>query len=404
MLVVGGTYLERCVTPWRDTVAGSGMRAAAILRGSDPDLRLVSAVSERDRDVYDSAANGYGVPVDWLQCTSPVAFDYFTPLSTPAITGRNARLVGTPPLVEAESALVFGMVEGRPDVKARSVVFDPQQPRELAGLDMEGVSAERIAVVLNSAETAAISGTANPLEGARRILETDRVEVVVTKQAMRGALVTTPEDQRTISPRWTASVWPIGSGDAFAAGFAWAWAQQGLEPFASAEIASRVAAQWCSTGTLDMPAAVLAGEVEVGDTVAVNSAKVYLAGPFFTLPDRWLVDLCRSALGPHVFSPLHDVGRKSPDGLAADTAMADLDGLADCDAVLALIDRSDSGTLFETGWATKAGIRVVAYGEMIEESAATMLEGSGAILTRDLSTAVYQAVWSAMTRAALRHQ
>jgi sugar/nucleoside kinase (ribokinase family) len=402
MLVVGGTYLERCVTPDRNVVAGSGMRAAAILRGADPDLQLVSAVSDLDRDAYESAANAYGVDVSWLDRTSPIAFDYFTPLSTPAITGRNARIRADPEHVNSEAALAFGMIEGAPPLRARRAVFDPQQPRELAGLELGGITAESVAVVLNSAETAAVSGTSDPWEGGRIILESGGVDVVITKRAMRGALVTTAEGQRTVSPRRTRSVWPIGSGDAFAAGFAWAWAERGLDPFESAEIASRVAGRWCSTSSFEIPAEVLAGDDHVGESIPVNDARVYLAGPFFTVAERWLIDLCRSALGPHVFSPLHDVGVKGPGDPASDTAVADLEGLKECDSVLALIDRSDPGTIFETGWATAAGIGVVAYGEMLEQSAITMIEGSGSTIVRDLSTAVYLAVWAAMTRAAQR--
>jgi nucleoside 2-deoxyribosyltransferase len=402
MLVVGGTYSERCATPWRDVTAGSGMRAAALLRTVDDALRLVSARSPADSEVYDSAANAYGVNVTWIERSGPVGFDYFTPLSTPAITGRSVRLLGDSRTEDDDAALVFGMIEGRPSVNAGSVVFDPQQPRELSGLDLNGISAERVAVVLNSAETAAISETVDVYDGPRRILEHDRVEVVVTKRAMRGAIVTTATDQRVISPRRTSSVWPIGSGDAFAAGFAWAWAKGGADPFDAAEIGSRVAAQWCSNATFAVPAAVFSEEADVGEAVPVNDGRVYLAGPFFTLAERWLVDLCRSALGTHVFSPLHDVGRRTPIDLAADIAQADLDGLRGCDAVLALIDRSDPGTIFEAGWATDSGVGVVAYGEMVDESAKTMLTGSGATITADLSSAVYLAVWAAMTRAAQR--
>jgi hypothetical protein len=399
MLVVGGAYRERCVTPEREAVAGSGLRAAAVLRAVEPDVRLVAGRDERDGDLYASAAAAFGLDVRWLPRSSPIAFDYFTPLSTPAISGRSSRLTEQPPEQTDDEALVFGMIEGRPPVRARAVVIDPQQPRELARLDIDDIEAERIAVVLNTAETAAISGSADVSEGARRILDAHQVEVVVTKRAMRGALVTTADSQTLVGPRRTSSVWPIGSGDAFAAGFAHAWATENADPIAAAEIGSRVAAKWCSTAMFDVEADVFHGQVDVGSDVSVNDASVYLAAPFFTLAERWLVDLCRAALGPHVFSPLHEVGRRIEADGAVEVAAADLDGLDRCDAVLALVDRSDPGTIFEAGWATRAGLPVVAYGEMIEDSAAMMIGGTGADLTDDLSTAVYWAVWSAMSHA-----
>lgn len=401
MLVVGGAYRERCATPDRDAVAGSGLRAAALLRAVDPAVRLVAGRDDHDSDLYASAVAALGIDVAWLPRSGPIAFDYFTPLSTPAITGRSSHLTDRPDPVEEAAVLVFGMIEGRPPVRAASVVIDPQQPRELARLDLDGIEAERTAVVLNAAETAAISGISGDVAaGARKILAENPVDVVVTKRSMRGALVTTPDDQHVVAPRRTASVWPIGSGDAFAAGFAHAWAVGGSDALGAAEIGSRVAAKWCSTGLFDMDAEVFAGGDPIGPPVAVNDAPVYLAAPFFTLAERWLVDLCRAALGPHVFSPLHDVGRRIGSDTATDIAAADLAGLDGCSAVLALIDRSDPGTVFEAGWARRSGLPVVAYGETIDESAATMIGGTGANITDDLSTAVYWAVWEAMEHAA----
>jgi sugar/nucleoside kinase (ribokinase family)/nucleoside 2-deoxyribosyltransferase len=399
MLVVGGSYGERCVNPERDTLAGSGQRAAAILRSAGADIKLISACDERTADLYQAAAAGYGVDVDWLTRSGPVGFDYFTPVSTPAITGRGSRLIETGKVLEAHAALVFGMVETRPAVRAGSIVIDPQQPRELDRLDLDGIEADRIAVVLNSSETAAISGCADPLAGARALLESCPVDVVVTKRGTRGAVVTTASGQRPVSPRRTSVVWPIGSGDAFAAGFAHAWAVEGRDPVEAAEAGSRVAAHWCSTESYATPFEVLAGTEDVAPSVPVNDARVYLAAPFFTLGERWLVDLCRAALRPHVFSPLHDVGRRGATDGASEIAGADLDGLRACHAVLALIDRSDPGTIFEAGWATHAGLPVVAYGEQVHESAETMLGGTSAELIADLATAIYHAAWNAMAHA-----
>jgi hypothetical protein len=56
--------------------------------------------------------------------------------------------------------------------------------------------------------------------------------------------------------------------------------------------------------------------------------------------------------------------------------------------------------VFEVGYATKLGLPVVGYGENIGRSGVTMMAGSGAAITNDLSTAVYRAVWAAMHRAA----
>jgi nucleoside 2-deoxyribosyltransferase len=122
--------------------------------------------------------------------------------------------------------------------------------------------------------------------------------------------------------------------------------------------------------------------------------KVYLAGPFFNLAQRWLVNESRRSLADldcAVFSPLHDVGRGAPDHVAP----ADLEGLHQCTAVLALVDGSDAGTLFEVGYARALGLPVVALTQQEPEEAITMLRGTNCDITDSFTTAIYRAAWAA---------
>jgi nucleoside 2-deoxyribosyltransferase len=130
-------------------------------------------------------------------------------------------------------------------------------------------------------------------------------------------------------------------------------------------------------------------------TAPVRPPKIYLAAPFFDVGQRWLVEVVRSALmdlGAEVFSPLHDVGYSVPDAAAHDLA-----GLATCDSVLALLDGSDPGTVFECGWATDHGIPVTGFCQRGDPEALSMIRGSGANVRDDLSSAVYAAIWRAFT-------
>ncbi|WP_236961022.1 nucleoside 2-deoxyribosyltransferase [Methylobacterium durans] len=123
---------------------------------------------------------------------------------------------------------------------------------------------------------------------------------------------------------------------------------------------------------------------------------IYLAGPFFDLAQRWLVEEALErlqALGAPVFSPLHEVGMGRP---AQETATADLEGLDRCAAVLALLDGADPGTLFEVGYARAHGKPVVVLAERVEDLHLTMLAGSGCAVVRDLTSALYRTVWAAM--------
>lgn len=288
---------------------------------------------------------------------------------------------------EGEAVLLFGMVEGPASIVADSLVVDPQHD---IGLDsLGGFGPRRLAVVASGGEIVALAGGAPVEEATPSMREALSADVVVAKLGARGALVATPNGCVGVGPRPTTRTWPIGSGDAFTAGFAWAWAAGGADPVEAARVGCRAAAAWCSTQTLPLNQAAF----DPGPPVPLRPRpRVYLAGPFFDLAQRWLVEVAARALGQlgaDVFSPYHEVGIGGPD-----VAAADLAGLAACDAVLALLDGADAGTLFEVGWATRAGLPVVAFSQRHADADLTMVSGSGTAVHDDLSSAVYAAIWA----------
>jgi pfkB family carbohydrate kinase/Nucleoside 2-deoxyribosyltransferase len=390
VIIVGGTYFEHCETPPERTLRGSGLRAAAALRNVDPDVRLVTAIDAQTKEEAEFVLGGFDLEAAVVTRTEPVSFRYFTPISPPVIGGRLSafdELKAT-----GETALVFGMIEGEPTVSAETLVYDPQQPLDLAALDLERFTYERLAIVTNAGEARALGHDEDVPTAARNLFEHADAEVVVTKRAARGALVTTADGQHEVGPYPTHSVWPIGSGDVFAAGFAWAWAR-GDAPAEAARVGSLVASFWCETRSLDIPQGLFEGS-SAATYLEPLPARIYLGGPFFNLGQRWLVELVREALrslGGEVFSPLHDVGSG-----AEEVAKADLDGLDSCGSMLALLDEDDPGTLFEAGWATSHGIPIVGYAERLNPEACKMLLGTGAELHDDLSSAVYRSIWAAM--------
>ena len=64
--------------------------------------------------------------------------------------------------------------------------------------------------------------------------------------------------------------------------------------------------------------------------------------------------------------------------------------------MLALLDGDDPGTLFEVGWARKAGIPVVGFGAKPHPEGIKMLVGTDVTVVEDLASAVYQALWVGM--------
>lgn len=380
------------------------MRAASILGRSA--ARLVTAVDEATADVAAAAAAALGVGAEFTTRDQPVGFHYFTPVSDPSIDGPGARHA-EPLTADDDTVLVFGMVERGPrEISAARLVVDPQRPRDLAGLDMEGLRGQKVAVVANAGEAAALarfSGTT--ADHARAILARQHVDIVIVKDSGRGCVVVDGDaDPVRVGPHPTKTVWPLGSGDVFAAAFAHAW-DGGADAIEAARVASSSAAWWCATRQTPVPDAILAGTPihDVLDgagpelVVPDRPPLIYLAGPFFTLAERWLVETCRAVLnglGARVFSPLHDVG---PGG--DEVAVKDLAGLRDSDAVLALLDGWDPGTVYETGWAHRNGIPVVGFLNSPGHEGTKMLVGTGAELHDDLSSALYNAVWAGQGHA-----
>jgi nucleoside 2-deoxyribosyltransferase len=120
---------------------------------------------------------------------------------------------------------------------------------------------------------------------------------------------------------------------------------------------------------------------------------IYLAGPFFTLAQLWLIEQAREnllSLGLKVFSPYHDVGL----GSAEDVVSADLQGINEADLLFAVGDGLDPGTIYEIGYARARNKPVVVYCENEGEENKKMLVGSDCLLAKDYVTSIYQAIWA----------
>jgi nucleoside 2-deoxyribosyltransferase len=397
MRIVGGVYAESCEIPRFNALAGSGLRAAGAIAGATPDLVLHTAIDRATLDDARTIAGGLGVAIARVERDQPVGFRYFTPMSSPSIDGPSAAADA----IDAadDNILSFGLIEsGLVRLSCRSLTVDPQRPRDLTGIDLSVAEFERLAIVCNRSEIRALGGDSNPIAAAQAVRARHGAEVVVVKLGAVGAAVV-DDDVRRIGAHPTSSVFPIGSGDVFAAAFARSWGA-GVTAAEAARSASAAAAWWCGTLSPSVPVDVLNGQAPAVATIAPEALvgdgdpKVYLAGPFFDVAQRWLVELVRESLrslGASVFSPFHDVGAGGDE-----VAVADLEGLNGADAVLALVDGWDAGTVYECGWAARAGIPIIAFGNHFDSEAAKMVVGNGAELHRDLSTAVYRAVWAAL--------
>ncbi len=402
--VIGGAYGESCAFPRRLIYRGSGFRAAATLAGLGSSVTLHTAVGPKHGQIFKELAHQLQFRIAAQPRKQDIWFRYQHPLARPEIFPSNYQKVQFQE-IQTESALVFGMIEGRYPVDAGDVVYDPQDGSRALPFTSDGSKASRLAMVVSYSEGVALTGKSEPSQIARSLLDFKSVHTVVVKCGPIGALVATKARSAWIRAFTTAHVYKIGSGDVFSATFAHSLLTEGRNPFESAWFASRVTAAYVETEKDQHKSSdVLVWRQEAQAASAryrrsrkrkIPRKQIYLAGPFFSTAQQWLVDECRSALsdmGFKVFSPIHDVGS----GEDSFVAESDLRALRKSAVVLAILDGQDVGTVFEIGYAKALRIPVVVVAEDLMGSSLTMITGTGCDVTSDLCSALYKVCWLVM--------
>lgn len=390
LTVVGGLYRERCLWPEWNRLFGSGGRAAAALVGHVDDITFRTYASPTTIEEFTPQA-----AIDNLHlCSEPVnqliSFDYVHGLSTPVIAPPPPRIRTYDALdAQAEVVLRFGMLEGTGRVEADRCVYDPQSAFAPQPFCANESHAATLAIVGNRREICELGRSEDSCDASARLLE-DGANVVVVKAGAEGAQVFTPTDTAHVPAYRTDAVWTLGSGDVFAAMFAASWGVHGNTAADAARLASAATAAYATNRELPIPPVEsLSGDLIPATAVA---GRVYLAGPFFTLSQRWLIEEVRQGLlnlGLQVFSPLHEVGP----GPADEVAPADIAALERSDLVFAILDGLDSGTLFEVGYARAIEKPVYALAQDVPPEHLKMVEGSQCRVYDDLVTALHHAVW-----------
>ncbi|MBQ1500344.1 MAG: nucleoside 2-deoxyribosyltransferase [Sphingomonas sp.] len=391
--VAGGLYLERCIEPRWDDVYGSGGRAAAALSAAVPGIKLMTYRPTSLEDGEASLKSAYGISIDGPVVEAEITFDYFHTLATPKITPRPDAIIRCEPFEVADDVVLrFGMLEGDARVRARTAVYDPQSAFDPRPFAENGSKADRVALILNRLEARRFSGENDPERGIEILLARGEADVIVLKMGGHGALVATKEGRWTVPAYRSDTVFKIGSGDVFSAAFTQFWALEGRTPAESADFASRAVSQYVNTRSLPISSA---NELLGIDAEPINPGKgrIYLAAPFFNLAERWIVEEIRNQLmtmNVPVFSPLHDVG----EGPGEVVAPLDLKGLDECQAVLAILNGTDAGTVFEVGYAVARGTPVVALAQNMRPEDVKMPAGTGCRIVDDLVSSIYHAIWA----------
>lgn len=396
--VVGGVYRESCMHPVWQEVYGSGGRAASAIKAIGGDVTLHTYLYSGDAETLRARAAWEAFKLEVIEVHDCVRFSYYHTLSSPAIqvpVQENA-----PIRLAEEKVIRFGMVEGDAVVDAEYAVYDPQNAGTPITFHANGSRAKYLAVVLNGHEAEVMSGlrAATPETMAAMIAERSGAAVVIIKMGAKGALVYEDKKSSFVPAFQTSRVWKLGSGDNFVAHFGYHWMEMGVSAIEAAELASKATAYYCSNRGF-ISAKQLAElpflEIRPSDRfIKGYQPIIYLAGPFFTLAELWLIEQARDNLkeiGLRVFSPYHDVGH----GSAGDVVEIDLKAIRDCDVVLAVGDGLDSGTMYEVGYARAMGKPVVFYSENEPDSDKKMMLGSGCLMCDDYVTSIYRTLWAA---------
>jgi nucleoside 2-deoxyribosyltransferase len=398
--IAGGAYLEYCVEPHWSQLFGSGVRAAASLSKLSKKIILHTYISKQHDRTLKMIADAFRFEVIVKKIPKTISFSYTHGLSEPQVRPQISSIKhATAHQVIANNILCFGFMEGDAVVHGKKVVFDPQSFHDPKQFGSNGSTAERLAIVANLREASKMTGENVLHRIGRKLIAEHKAEIALIKRGPLGAsLFSKAGSMVQIAPYKSEFVWAIGSGDVYASSFAHYWAERGFTAFRAAKLASMAAAVFCNSRSLPLPSNFMkTTSLETIDFSRRRTKKVYLAAPFFTMSQRWLVEEVRNCLhsfGVPVFSPYHDVGL----GAASNVVPLDIKALNRSDLVLVLADGLDTGTIFEAGHARAKGIPVIAFVQNEKEGDLKMLQGTHCEIVRDFVSAMYRTAWLALER------
>lgn len=396
--IIGGFYKELCLYPEWDYNYGSGGRASAVVASLGAEVCFHTYVHRNKEKEFKYFSKTFGIKSNIIFSSEIINFEYYHALSAPNIHTLS-NIIETQDVMSIKEDIVicYGMMESlNPIINANYLVFDPQSENKPSLITDNGSTYNHLSIVMNVEEAKRFTKKENiDLIAKDLFKKIDRLEVLILKDGPFGAYLFYDDKYYHIDAYETENVFKIGSGDVFVAVFGYLWAKEKLGPVIAAQKASLATALYCNNQVLQIERKDLEN-LDLFKKVGIDKAKfdkkIYLAGPFFTMADRWLIEEAKFQLekfGANVFSPLHDVGYGKPDTVAKE----DLKGVDESDILYAVLNDYDPGTIFEVGYAISKGIPVVIFIENKTPINMTMFEGSGCIIESDFATSIYKVIW-----------
>ena len=402
MTIVGGTYLEESVYDnWKE-LYGSGWRATKFLSHFVEKIKFCTYIDKNYLSVleYDPLVSNGSVELDLKEINKTLSFKYFNTLSSPKINPSLIDLNNTKNEifnVSDDVVLRFGFLEGDVKVNSKKVVYDPQSSHSPKLYFDNGSIADELLMVLNLNEAKLLSGKNNIEDMQDSLLVKTTVAVVVKLGPLGGAIIS-HEGIKYYSAYRTDNVFSIGTGDIFATMLCYYWAIKNETIEKSVENASKAVSVYSSSKCLYIEDNFLDNKfnnLPTYNNIKNKEKNIYIAGPFFNMQQRWLIEEIRNNLMGYnieIFSPFHNIGR----GLASEVVHRDIEGINQSKVMLAALDGLDSGTIFEIGYARAKNIPVVIYVENESEEDLKMMEGTGCDIESNYTTAIYKTIWYAL--------
>ena len=306
--IIGGVYKECCAMYESSDLYGSGLRALAVFQHLDGNAQLTFISCCHDYQKIVRALYDYPNTTLSLFDSSDITFYYEHPFRVSRVTPRSDLLYYDRKLLRAESdnILIFGMIDADFCVKGHKIVYDPQTCVQPLSFIDSGSKAEQLVLCLNAKEAAAISNQDEILKQRDYIFKKEGCYALVIKNGTHGAtLFKTKNDEGIYIPVYkTHKVHSIGTGDVFSSYIAYYWFHD-VDIVDAAILASKAVACYSETGKINL----IQNQMRKFDFEPLRSndhKQIYLAGPFFSYAQRWLVNEFYGALlqeGATVFSP-----------------------------------------------------------------------------------------------------
>ncbi|WP_339863736.1 PfkB family carbohydrate kinase [uncultured Algoriphagus sp.] len=392
--VIGGTYREIDFDSVTMEIFGSGFRCAKFLLENKSQVNLITSGNKEASNFLKENQKVYpNLSFEVNSYDEIITFQYSFALDEPSIYPSPLNISKTKNWeFKGEDLIAFGMLESEYKIECKRAVYDPQTSVKPTRFCEIG-KAEELVYIVNRIEAHSISSSEDIEKIKNYFFNDENVTAFIIKNGPYGATLYTKSEELNIPCYITQNVYKIGSGDIFTASFGYYWMSKNLSLKESALLASKSTAIYCDKKAyVDFTTSFTFTykEFKLND---LSKKQVYIASPFFALSELILVDKIRKALlsfGVKVFSPFHDIGL----GEQIAIAKKDIEGINNSDVIFAVLDNLDSGTLVESGFSMASGKAIIGYHRTCDEKNLLMLKPGDFTSYNNLTTALYQTIWS----------